>query len=379
MLLTNRTGNLDLIKKINRSLVLELIREEQPISRAVIAKKLGLSRSTVTSVVNELLKKKFVIELGLGDSTKEGGRRGIELGFNPKSGYGIGVDIGRTRTLIVISDLSGQPAFKQEAKTTATIEQTINLIKEAIAQSGIDEASILGMGIGLPGIVNSATGVIIDVSALNWGSINVIEKVSPHFRFPVFVNNDVNCAAMGERWLSRDGWADNLFFIAIGTGVGSAIIANGELIEGHHFSAGEINCYIDREDIKAGRTNQPEGIGAFEQQVSGTALSRTGFTPEELFAGYRAGEQEPVRIIREFVEHLSIVIANVASLLNPQRVIIGGGLAGSMDAVIGEIRERVGRLTTIRTDIQLARLGTDAGGLGAVAYVFQKLQETDDL
>lgn len=379
MTLSNRTGSLDLIKKINRSLVLEIIREEQPISRALIAKKLGLSRSTVTSVVNDLLQKKFVVELGLGDSSKGGGRRGIELGFNPKSGYGIGVDIGRTRTLIVFSDLNGEVICRQEVKTTSSIEATIEFIKEGIAKSKLDESLILGMGIGLPGIVDSKTGVIIDVPMQNWIGINVIETMRTHFKFPVFTNNDVNCAALGERWLSSDGRSDNLFFIAIGTGVGSAIIANGELIEGHHYSAGEINCFVDREDIQMQRIANSEGEGPFEQQVSGTALSRTGLSPEELFAKYKSGDAEAKSVIDAFVHYLSITIANVVSLLNPEKVIIGGGVSGSMDAVIDAIRENVAKWTPIRTNIQLAGLGKDAGGLGAVAYVFQQLQDAEEL
>lgn len=377
--MSNRTGSLDLIKRINRSLVLEIIREEQPISRALIAKKLGLSRSTVTSVVNDLLQKKFVVELGLGDSSKGGGRRGIELGFNPKSGYGIGVDIGRTRTLLVFSDLSGEIAYRQEAKTNDSIESTIDFIKEGIEKSGIDESLILGMGIGLPGIVNSRTGVVLDVPMQDWVGVNLLERTRKPFKFPVYVNNDVNCAAMGERWLSRDGWSDDLFFIAIGTGVGSAIIANGELVEGHHFSAGEINCFVDREDLRLGRSVQSEGSGPFERQISGTALAGTGLSPEELFAKYRSGDAEAKSVIEAFVTYLSVTIANVASLLNPEHVVIGGGVSGSMDTVIDTIRQQVAELTPIRTNIRLAIQGKDAGALGAASYVFQQLQNAEEL
>src|SRR3954462_1393957 len=117
----SKTGNLDLIKNLNRSLVLETIRNEQPISRAMVAKKLGLSRSTVTLMVNDLLAKKFVVELGLGDSLG-GGRKGIELGFNPKSGFGIGVDIGRTKMMVVITDLDGEIVINERFKSTNSID-----------------------------------------------------------------------------------------------------------------------------------------------------------------------------------------------------------------------------------------------------------------
>ncbi|MEH6907155.1 ROK family transcriptional regulator [Neobacillus drentensis] len=372
----SKTGNLDLIKNLNRSLVLETIRNEQPISRAMVAKKLGLSRSTVTLMVNDLLAKKFVVELGLGDSLG-GGRKGIELGFNPKSGFGIGVDIGRTKMMVVITDLDGDIVFKQRFKSTNSIDEIIHTIKGCIEKSKIDINLILGLGFGLPGIVNSLTGEIIDVPLLNWEQFNFIERLKPFFPFPIFINNDVNCAALGERWLGGKEKIDNLFFIAIGSGIGSAIISKGDLIEGHRFSAGEINHYIDRDDLKNNRLSPVNGVGIFETQASGPALSKFGYTPSKLFLEYKRGNTEVEGIVDDFVIHLSTVISNVVSLLNPQKVIIGGGVSGSLDVVIEPIRNRVSKLTPIPTEVELACLGDEAGALGSVAYVFEKLQDTD--
>jgi glucokinase len=370
----SKTGNLELIKRLNRSLVLETIRNEQPISRAMVAKKLGLSRSTVTLMVNDLIAKKFVVELGLGDSA--GGRKGVELGFNPKSGFGIGVDIGRTKMVVVITDLDGEVVFKDRYKTTNSIDEIIQTIKGSIKQSKIDMSLILGIGFGLPGIVNSATGEIIEVPLLDWGQFNFIEKISPFFPFPVFINNDVNCAALGERWLGGKEKIDDLFFIAIGSGVGSAIISRGELIEGHQYSAGEINHYVDREDVKRGLSPK-QGVGIFEQQISGPGLSKFGYLPSELFSEYKRGNKEVENIVEDFVLHLSTAIANVVSLLNPEKVVIGGGVSGSLDIVLEQIRGWVVKLTPIPTEVELACLGSDAGALGSVAYVFKKLQDTD--
>jgi Transcriptional regulator/sugar kinase len=375
----NQTGSLNLIKRINRSLVLDLIRKEQPISRALIAKKLGLSRSTVTGIVNELLAKKFVVETGFADSTTEGGRRGIELGFNPKSGFGIGVDVGRTKSLVIFTDLDGAIVHRSEHRTSASLTEFIRQVHADIEEAGVDSKRILGMGIGLPGIVNSDTGQILDVPALEWGPINVIDAMKDQFPFPVHVNNDVNCAALGERWQARDGRCDNMFFIAIGSGVGSAIIANGSLIEGYSYSAGEINNLLDREDLRMGRMPLANGTGVFEQQISGKALAESGVPAEELFRRYRDGDAAARDRIHEFADYLSVTIANVVSLLNPENVMIGGGVSGSMDAIIERVRKKVAELTPIRTKISLARLGSDAGGIGAVAYVFQKLQDAEDL
>lgn len=374
----NRTGNLDLIKKLNRSLVLETIRNEQPISRALISKKLGLSRSTVTLMVNDLLAKKFVVELGLGDSVG-GGRKGVQLGFNAKSGFGVGVDIRRKKILLVITDLNGDIVYKENFATPTRIEEIVEIVKRCIETSEVDESRILGMGFGIPGTVNSSTGEIIDVPSLNWGQFNLIEKIKPSFSFPISINNDVNCAALGERWLGGKEKVDDMFFIAIGSGVGSAIISKGELVEGYGYSAGEIQFYIDREDIKKNRIRQIDGVGVFEQQVSGVALTKFGYSPSEIFLKYKEGNKEFETVVEELIIHLSTVIANVVSLLNPQKVIIGGGVSKSLGMVIEQIRNRVSELTPIPTEIEIACLGHEAGALGAVAYVFEKLQESDDL
>jgi glucokinase len=357
--------------------VVQLIRSEQPISRADIAKKLGIARSTVSAIVDDLLNKEVVIEQGFGSSTKEGGRRGIHLVFNPKSAYGVGVDIGGTKIFIVITDLDGEVVFKEKIKTIADIDEIMAAINQAILKSGLDQQLIIAMGVGVPGMTNTATGEVIDAPALGWQNVPLKDIMQKHFNFPVFINNDVRCAALGERWLGSGVMSQNMFFIAFGTGVGSAIIYNGQLIEGHNFSSGEIGYFIDSEDVENGLTNQPGQFGTFENKNSGTGLSRHGIAAEELFKQYAGKDPKAAAIIDKFVREVSVAIANVCSLINPEKIIIGGGVSESMPIVMDEIKKNVLNFTPNHAAIELAVLGTDAGGLGAVAYAFQKLQEVN--
>ncbi len=367
------------MKKINRSLVLEMIRSEQPISRAKIAKQLSLSRSTVSQIVDELIEKMLVVELGYGSSTSGGGRRAVELGFNPKSAYGLGVDIGGTKILIVVTDLDGEVIFKEKVKTTNNISEIIRLIMDALSKNEIPLHKIIGMGVGVPGIANVEEGVIYEAPALNWTNINLREELSEHFPFPIFINNDVNCAALGERWLGSGKNSDDLFFIVLGTGVGSAIIANGELLMGSAFRSGEIAYNVCEEDLRdnPGLTQHADEFGLFEKKVSGTALGSHGFSSEQLFEEYNSGNEKAAAIIDKFTERLSIQLCNVINLLNPEKVVIGGGVSESMETVIQQIREKVDALTPIKTYVELASLGGDAGGLGAIAYAFQQVEESD--
>ncbi|NGQ95959.1 ROK family transcriptional regulator [Brevibacillus sp. SYP-B805] len=367
-----------LIKNTNHSLVLELIRSEQPISRAAIAKRLGLSRSTVSSIVDDLLHKKIIIELGLGSSTKEGGRRGIELGFNPKSAYGVGVDIGGTKVLIIITDWDGEVVYKTKLKTSSNVDDLVSMIKESIRQSGVNEQLIIAMGVGVPAITNTRKGIVVDSPALGWQNLPLREAMQQHFSFPVFINNDVRCAALGEKWLGSGGQSRHMVFIAFGTGVGCAIVSNGELIEGHSYSAGEIGYLIDMLDVRNGQENSVGRFGTFENRTSGTALSKHGFTGAELFRQYQHGNPQAVAVIDQFILDVSIAIANICSLLNPEKVVLGGGVSESMHQILDKVTDNIKKFTPNHPKVELARLGTDAGGLGAIAYAFQKIQEANE-
>jgi glucokinase len=366
-------GNLDIMKKINRSLILDTVRSHQPISRAQIAQKLKLSRSTVSSIVEDLLVKKLVVELGYGNSTSEGGRRGLELGFNPKSAYGIGVDIGGTKILVVITDLDGCIELKERFQTTSDMKEIVEMIKQSIQKAGLSENDIIAMGVGVPGFT-SKEGIVVDAPALKWTNVDLKSSLREHFRFPIFINNDVNCAALGERWLGSGKNSNDLFFIAIGTGVGSAIVANGELVQGYDRKAGEIGYNISENDINEGKENHLGEFGVFENKVSGSALVKYRSSPDQLFIEYANGDKAASEIIENFILQLSITITNVVHLLNPEIVLIGGGVSESMGVVIDKIQQTVDRLTPIKTKIELATLGGDAGGLGAIAFAFKEIE-----
>jgi glucokinase len=369
-------GNLDIMKKINRSLILETIRSYEPISRAQIAQKLNLSRSTVSSIVEDLLLKKMVVELGYGSSTNEGGRPGLELGFNAKSAFGIGVDIGGTKILVVITDLDGSVVFRDKVPTTPDSKAIIEIVKQSIRKAGKTEQDIIAMGVGVPGIT-TREGIVIDAPALKWTNLDLKSLLQEQFAFPVYITNDVNCAALGERWLGSGKNADDIFFIAIGTGVGSAIIANGELLQGHDYQAGEIAYNVSETDVKQGFQNSLGKFGVFESKISGTALSKHGYSSEQLFIEHAKGNPQVMGVIENFILQLSVNIANGVNLLNPEFVLIGGGVSESMGGLLQRVQDEVDRLTPIKTKVGLAVLGGDAGGLGAIAHAFKEIKDAN--
>lgn len=286
--------------------------------------------------------------------------------------YGIGVDIGGTKIMIIISDATGAIHYQEKVKTTNDPEQIAALIKASMRKAEILEENVVAMGIGVPGPADSASGVVIIAPALDWYQFPLKERIQPHFSFPVFVNNDVNCALLGERWLGTGSPSDNIFFIAIGTGMGSAIVADGHLIYGHRFEAGEIGLQVTAEDVQRHRLNPLDKLEVYENKISGTALSASGYPSEALFTMHAEGNIEVAPIIEYFMLHLSVGIANAVNLLNPEKVILGGGVSESLEALLPELQLAVNRLTPIKVKLELATLRNGAGALGAIAYALQE-------
>lgn len=371
------TGNLDMIKKLNRSLVLEMIREHEEVTRAQIANTLNISRSTVSTIVDELIQKKLVTEHGPGTSTKLGGRKGIVLRFNPKSAFGIGVDIGGTKVLVLITTLDGEVVYKKKFKTSASVEEILSIIETSIEEAAIIKNDIVAMGVGVPSIVEEQSGVVLDAYALGWTNLPLKQILEERFSFPIFINNDVNFAAVGEAWMGSGEQSENVLFIAIGTGVGSAIISNGKLLRGAHNQAGEIAYSVSEEDVKSHNYNEKGKFGTFERKTSGKFLSHNELSAAEVFSKYLEGDEDAQETVETFIRHLSIQIANSVSLLNPEYVVLGGGVSESLKEIIPRIQEAVELYTPIPTTIKLATLGGEAGSYGAIAYAFKEIEMAD--
>ncbi len=298
--------------------------------------------------------------------------------------YGLGVDIGGTKVMIVLADQQGKIIFQDKIETPREPAAIIAIIEDTLRRAGVQIQQIAAMGVGVPGNVDSRRGLVIDVPSLKWQNLNLEELFDEHFPFPSFINNDVNLSALGERWLGNGQRSDNLFYIALGTGVGGAIIANGSLIEGHRFGAGEIGYFLEKADLQNGLRNYScQEFGVFESKTSGSALAEKvkplGLTPRELFQEYRRGNPTVKWIMEEFILDLSVTVANVVSLLNPEKVIIGGGVSESMDCILQPIRNYVAQFSPFAVEIVLARLGGAAGAVGGAAYAFQKVQSQSGL
>jgi glucokinase len=276
---------------------------------------------------------------------------------------------------MIVTNLDGKILYKEKITVNKNPRKIIEFITKFIEDKNLEKDKIFTMGIGVPAIVNSDIGLVIDSPQLGWQNYDFLSDLKEAFTFPIFLNNDVNCGLFGEQWLGSAQEVNDIFFIAIGTGVGSAIISNGRLIEGSNYSAGEIGYFIDNDDISKGVVNQIGSFGAFEKKTSGSFLSSYNVSSENLFKNYYLQDELAIKIIDEFILQFSITLANVTSLLNPELIVIGGGVSESMSGLIDIINKKVSELTPIPIEIKLAQLKGNSGALGSIAYAFKKIQE----
>lgn len=296
--------------------------------------------------------------------------------------YAIGVDIGGTKTKICIADLEGNSILFKEIPTTSHIPTIYNEVIQCIHDVPLSLSKLVTVGFGVAGLTDSIQGIIIEAPALKWSNVSFKNEMEQLFKVPVFVNNDANCAAFAERWKGCVQGVQDFVFVAIGTGVGSAIFTNGQLVEGSTFMAGEIGYLRFDSELKENRPNRLDEFGEFESRLSGSALSQSGYDAEILFKMYRDGDAYAIEVIRKFIYDLSIGLANIASLLNPQIIVIGGGVARSMPIILDDLQECVSKLTPVPTTIKLSEVGHLAGSIGALAFALEQSgnpwRETND-
>ncbi|KIL40908.1 hypothetical protein SD70_10835 [Gordoniibacillus kamchatkensis] len=316
--------------------------------------------------------KKFVSETGLGDSTKEGGRRAIKLGFNPKSGYGVGVEITKSGLHVCIADLDGNIDYLKRAEIPADRESIHAYIVKSLDEIEVPMDKVISLGFSIPGLTNSVDGIIVDAPELKWEQVPFVAEMKRYFDKPIYINNDVNCSALAERWIGAAQNIDDFVYIHIGAGVGSAIVANGSLVHGKDYMAGELGYLVLEEDLLHRNFNNLGEYGVFDKKVSGQALAQYASSVEALFAEARRGAEASSRVVNRFVNHLSLGIANIVSLLNPEKVIIGGEVSRFMQPVVEQIQSTVSAITPIRTAIGLSGLGEEAGALGAISFAFEQ-------
>ena len=394
-----KTGNLRLVQKINRSLVLNLIKEKGPISRADISKITKLTRSTVSSIVDYLIRKDLVKEIGLTSSGV--GRKAILLKLNSKTYYSIGVDLGTLHTTIVITDLLGRIEKRIEYPTDChqdkdkIIEKLVAAIHNIVKDSRIQWKKISGIGVAAPGLIDKKGTMLISPN-FGWRDTPLREILKKEFHIPVFVDNNVNAMALAESEFGKGQGVKNFVFINVGMGIGAGVVINGELFHGESNCTGEIgHTTVDYNGPKCSCGNK----GCLEVMASGPAIAKRAIkaikegeksliselanydlnqvSAEIVATAANQGDKLGRNIMEKTGEYLGTGVANIINLFNPELVIVGGGVARAGDLIFKPLKKAVQK-RAFSVSAEVAKiipvsLGKDCTVIGAAALVLKEM------
>jgi len=385
-------GSFKLMKQLNISMVLELIRKQGPISRSEIAELTKLTPATISNISKELLNIDFIKETSLGEST--GGRPPVMLELNPEAAFVIGINLGPGNIEGVITNIEGKIIRKTVVKLGRVEAQVVvdtikAIIKEIISDVAIPKEKIIGIGMAVHGIVNSQTGVSEYAPFYDWKHLPLKEMIEKEFDIPVLIDNDVNAMALAESWFGIAKSIPNFVTIFVGNGVGSGVIIQNSTYYGVSYSAGEVGHIVVENN---GPLCSCGNHGCLESLICDTSmlakyqkLVKDGKIKEEqninsltisnVYKSAKDGNIEAVHLVEEAGKYLGIAIANLVNILNPTLVVIAGEITQASDLLIKEVKATVNRfaLKTIaeNTIIMPSALENNAASLGAVSLILK--------
>lgn len=378
----NQTWNHHVVKEGNKSLVLDKIKNDYPISRAAVASQTGLNKGTVSSLVNDLLEDHLIFESGPGESS--GGRRPVMLLFNGTAGYTIGIDLGVNYLLGILSDLEGNVVSQKEARYKKMSYEAIEAklfetIDELMAAAPESPHGIVGIGVGVPGIVDKG-GEILLAPNLNWKNLNLKNVLEEKYNLPVIIENEANAGAYGEKKFGAGKECENIIYVSAGIGIGVGLILNGSLYKGANGFSGEMGHMTIQVD---GPTCRCGNQGCWELFASEQALidraEKMGIFPEQadfdlsdLLKLAEQGDEQTIKLFEQTGDYLGVGINNIINTFNPQQVIIGNRMATSKEWLEKSLTNRVANqaLWFQQNDLQInfSELSTLSTALGVAAF-----------
>jgi len=376
-----QTARLTTIRDINRQIVLNYVREREPISRAEIARESALQRSTVSAIIDDLQNEGLVEEIGEGEST--GGRPPTMLRLRTAGAIAVGVAVTPSLTMIATSDLAGrvldQKAFPTNPDPEQTFERVIDCVREFVGQSNV---SIESIGVSLPGLVDPATGNVIYVPYFKWRDLPVAQMISSATNLPVTIDNDANAVALAELWFGRPEVSDarDFILVLVAEGVGTGIVFDGQIYRGERGAAGEfghmivgthapVPCSCGNRDCWEAFSSERAALARY-RNLSGAQNPQSTF--KDVVDRALAGESDANSALVDTALCLGIGISNLVVGFSPEAVVVGGEIARAWSLVEDALRQTIDH--SVRRGLPSARilpstLGKDPSLMGALSLV----------
>ncbi len=378
-------------REVNRQIVLNLVREHQPVSRAELARLLDVARGSVTPLVKALLADDLIYERSSGATAR--GRRPKLLYVRTRDRLAVGIDVRSSGTSILLGDFSGRQIARETMATPASAEalvaQLVAHVRRLLREFG-DHGECEGVGLVVPGMVDRSTGVVLNAPTVGWREVDLRGALAAELDLPVHIDRDAVACAMAHMWLSHPGGdaADNFVYLTVSDGVGTSLVVGGAVLRGFWSTAGEFGhlpISLDGPQCACGARGCLEAYASNLATVARylgrdlashdayAAVREAGTGIADVIARARSGDAAAVWALWETGRYLGIGIANIINSVSPARVVVGGEITGAWDlierAVADSIRARALTGASAATPIVVER-GEDALRLrGASALV----------
>ncbi len=386
------------VREMNLSMALRLIHKQAPISRAQVAQITGLNKSTISSLVDDLIARNLVHETGV--NSAGAGRPAMMLELNPQAGNIIGVELGVDFVSVAVTDFVGNIVWRKREDADPIegqekmIAQTLRIVKEAMSVNKKRGMRFLGLGLATPGTVDLNEGLLVFAPNLHWRNVPFRKIFSESTKLKVYVENDANAATLAEHLFGNARHCDNFICVFAGVGIGSGLFLNGKLYRGNNGYAGEIGhapitsgssqtiCHCGNRGCWETYVNQYSIIQRVQARLE---VKRSSVIPK-LMADQNAplsmplikqaadlGDQEALDSFIEAGRAMGQGFAGLINIFNPEKIILGGPLSIAGEYLLPAIKETIARHALPEMDQQaealLSSFGADASLIGAIAIV----------
>jgi predicted NBD/HSP70 family sugar kinase len=374
------------LRQSNRLRVIQVLYSQPGISRAGLARTTGLSRATVSMLVDELEQANIIEENGVAEETRprNTGRPPIPLSLVPSAAFAVGLDIGRQHVRVAVCDLSGRPVLDKwspvevDHAAMESLDLATDLVSSALAATGVEPDSLIGVGMGLAAPINTDTGELEAYGILpGWEGVRPAVEMEQRLGMPVQLENDANVGALGEKVFGIARGVEDLIYVRLSAGVGAGLILNGRSYHGARGVAGEIGHVPVVENGLICRCGSrgcletvasPVAVAALLERSTGHPVS-----VPELLELVRTGDRGAQRAVADAGELVGKALAMLVNMLNPELVVIGGELAGTGAVLLDSIRAAIDRHGVMpaagAVNVAAGTLGERAEVLGAAALI----------
>ena len=361
-----------LLKDLNERTVLETIRAGAPISRAEISRRAGISKPTVSLALQSLLDAGLVRETAPDPGRPTYGA--VFFDVVPEAALVLGLDLGARFLRGAVCDLRGQVRARQDVEVAgqdvdALLEAIVALRASLVAATGLPDAHIDGTVVGVPGVVDTDGGRVHLTHFESLEGRALATELAERLELPVVLENDINLAAVGERWLGVARGVDDFVFLSVGTGLGAGLVLRGELHRGRNGAAGEVDLVSvgldhDIDPCAAAVTALAERLAA--EDGASTSLMRP-YDARAIFDAARSGDRLARAVVDDEARRIALHIAPIAAVTDIALVVIGGGIGANGDLLLDPVRSLLARWLPFPPQVEVSNLGEAAILTGALA------------